>query len=130
MTPFASREVAAAYDRWTPEQRSALLSVRALIYDEAMAGGVGEIGETLKWGEPSYVPVAARTGTPVRLSVTKQGAPAVFAHCQTQVVPAFREAFGDAFRYDGNRAVLIGPDTEALRRMIRHALTYHLKVSG
>ncbi|MBF9035212.1 DUF1801 domain-containing protein [Rhodobacterales bacterium HKCCE2091] len=102
--------------------REALLAVRAMILDEAAALGLS-VTESLKWGQPSY---AAPGGTPIRLGRGRHGGAAVFTHCATSVVPEFRAAFGDRFRYDGTRGVLLDPGAppDELRMLIRRALTY------
>jgi hypothetical protein len=44
--------------------RRTLLLVRDLIFTTATdLEDVGEINETLKWGQPSYVPARPRTGS-------------------------------------------------------------------
>ena len=92
--------------------------------------GVGALEETLKWGQPSYLTPETKSGTTIRLAVAKSGAPGVFTHCQTRVIPEFRSVFPEDFTYDGNRGVLLyardTPDDARLRMLIRSALTYRL----
>ncbi len=88
---------------------------------------VGEVTETLKWGQPSY---ATATGTPVRLGVVTSGQPALFVHCQTRVIADARAVFGQELGFEGNRAVVLPVDAatsdDALRQIIHAALTYRL----
>ena len=85
----------------------------------------------MAWGQPSYRSARRSESTPVRLGWTDDGDTALLAHCQSSVIPTFREAHGADFRIEGNRAVLIGPGDPlddrreaALAELVRHALTY------
>jgi hypothetical protein len=105
--PQLPETVAEAFARFPAEARAALLTLRALIFDEAQRLGVGPIAETLKWGEPAYLTEASRSGTTIRLGCHRD-APncyAAFFHCQTTMVSDIREQLGDAFTYHGTRAV-------------------------
>lgn len=113
--------------------RAVLLALRARILEEAR--GVPQTGgltETLKWGQPAYLPAKPRVGTTLRLGLATGDIPALFVHCQTRLLPDFRALFPDRFTYDGARAVHLpetaGPaDFDALAPLIRAGLTYHLK---
>ncbi|WP_218588604.1 DUF1801 domain-containing protein [Marivita hallyeonensis] len=108
--------------------QTVLHELRALILDVAsVTDGIGDVTETLKWGQPSF---SVPTGTPLRIGVTKAGAPALFVHCQTTVIADARAVFSGDLRFEGNRAVVFDTDTalpeSALRHVIRAALTYRL----
>ena len=106
--------------------------LRILILDQAKeipeAGG---IEETLKWGQPSYLPRRPRVGTTIRLGPAPGEAKkaALFVHCQTGLVEAYRHLFPE-LTYAGNRAIIIDPimplDEDTLGHCIRMALTYHI----
>lgn len=91
---------------------------------------IGPVEETLKWGQPSIAPVHRNIGTPIQLGETKDGDIGLFVHCQTTVISEFRSMHGDAFKFDGNRAILFPTGSElpldALAPLIKRALTYHL----
>lgn len=132
--PFASPQVRAAFDAFPAASRDGLLALRRLIFRTAAeTPAVGPLTETLKWGQPAYLTAETKSGSTLRLGVPKSGGIAIFAHCQTTIIPDFRAVFEDAFRYDGNRAVLMesaAPVPEdKLRLLILRALTYH-KRSG
>ncbi|SCZ54215.1 protein of unknown function (DU1801) [Epibacterium ulvae] len=129
--PFQTTPVAAAFEAFAPDQQQILLQIRALIFaTAAQLPEVGAIDETLKWGQPSYVPKKRNTGTPLRLGCPKSGGVAVYTHCQTTVIPQFRDLFPDHFQYDGTRAVHLATTqavpNEQLEFLIRSALRYHL----
>lgn len=107
-----------------------MLRVRGLIFQTARdTDGVGLLTETLKWGQPSYLTQATKSGTTIRLGTRKTGGWGLYVHCQTSVMTDFRNVMSDAFTFDGNRGVLFDereiPDENALRMLIHSALTYH-----
>lgn len=123
------KDIQGALDQAPPAAREGMLALRDLIFQVASeTPGAIPVTETLKWNQPSYT---APKGTALRLGVPKSGAFALFVHCQSKVIPAFREMVGDEFRYEKNRAVLFDTvsdiKSELLTSMIFHALTYHTK---
>lgn len=113
--------------------RSKLLFLRQMTFDTAGATeGVGKIAEILKWGQPSYLTQATKSGSTIRIDRVKNGKAdyAIYFHCQTTLVDSFKLIFGSLFKYEGNRAILFHNEdeipTEALRECIKMALTYHL----
>lgn len=130
--PFENPAVAAAYLSFPPLMREGLLTVRKLIFEVAAeTSGVGTLEETLKWGQPAYLTPETKSGSTIRLGLPKQGGFALYAHCQTTIIPDFRSLFPDAFHYEGNRAVHFKEGAplplDPLRLLVRSALTYHLK---
>ena len=113
--------------------RDALLRLRGLIFEAAaQTPGVGPLIETLKWGEPAYLPRTPRSGTTIRINAVK-GSPAHYValfHCQTTLVDSFRLLYPDIFVFSGHRAIVLNvgdPVAEAaLKHCIALALTYHL----
>ena len=133
MTPFASAEVAAKFNAYPPHVRPKLLALRELILQSAStAEGTGEIEETLKWGEPAYVP-RNKSGSTVRIDWKKKSPShyAMYFNCQTNLVETFRTLFPSDFKFEGNRALVFGLEDElpndALAICIVASLTYHLK---
>jgi hypothetical protein len=126
--PVSDPAVEAAFAAFPEPERAALLRLRARILDEAAMLEAGPVEEKLSWGEPAY---RARHGATLRLGVPKSGGFALYATCTSNLIPTFREAVGDAFRYEGSRAVLFDApeeaEAEALDLLIRAALTYRCK---
>lgn len=130
--PFADDKVKAAYDAFPPEARAMALTLRDLIF--SVAGDnpeVGEIEETLKWGQPSYLTPQTKSGSTLRVGVPKQGGAALFAHCATDIISTYANTFPGTDQIEGNRAVIFTtPDDIVplrLRLLIYHGLTYHLE---
>lgn len=101
--------------------------IRALIFEIAKREGLGEIEETLKWGQPAYL---CNLGSTIRLDWQNK-APnniGVFFNCKSVLVETFKEIFGESLIYGGNRAVFVPLDKETpeeLETCILMALNDH-----
>ncbi len=130
--PGPGSAVARVFDTYPSAIRRKLLGLRALLLETAAATpGVGDIEETLKWGEPAYLTTQSKSGSTVRMA-WKKSAPtqyAVYFNCQTTLVETFRTLFANEFRFEGNRAIVFDQsDTvprDALVFCLTAALTYH-----
>ncbi len=61
-------EVAAIFNSYPQKIRDKLMILRLLILETASTiEGVGELEETLKWGEPSYLTPKTKSGSTIRL---------------------------------------------------------------
>ena len=125
--------VAAVFDAYPKEIKLKLMFLRQLIFDVASrTDGVGELEETLKWGQPSYLTTQSRSGSLVRIDQIKsqKGKYAMYFHCQTTLVDTFKEMYQDVFKFGGNRSINFSEEdkvpVEALSQCISMALTYHL----
>lgn len=125
------KDVAAAFDAMHGSHRTTLLAVRKLILAVAEEVEAGSLTETLKWGEPAYLTEASKSGTTIRLGISKKSPDhaAMFVHCQTTLVSEFRETLVDpAITFEDNRAVLFAVEAPlpkaALQHCIAQALTY------
>ena len=110
------------------------MELRRLIFKVASrTRGVGELEETLKWGQPSYVISQTKSGTTIRIGREKHtdGDYGLYFHCQTTLVNTFKEKYGDRFTYEKNRAIIFcnheAIPTRELSDCIAMALTYHSK---
>lgn len=106
-----------------------LLALRDLILEVAQSNeSIEEIEETLKWGEPSYL---AKKGSTIRINWLKKtpNQYAIYFKCTSQLVPSFKQVFGDTFTYENSRAILFDLDDEIpqkeLKSCIEAALNYH-----
>ena len=76
--------------------------LRQLIYDTAASiEGIGEIEETLKWGEPSYLTPKSRSGSTIRIAwkESQEEQYSIFFKCTANLVPAFKEKFPKKFKF-------------------------------
>ncbi|PJK31126.1 DUF1801 domain-containing protein [Minwuia thermotolerans] len=130
--PFRDAAVQAVFDSYAEPAREGLLALRGLIFETAAATpGVGAVEETLKWGQPAYLTPETKSGSTLRLAPDKQGGFAIYAHCQTTIIPDFRDLFPEGFDYEGNRAIHFRDadslPLERLRLLISSALTWRLR---
>jgi len=120
--------VAEIFKQYPPEMRKKLLFLRSLIFETAAELDVGEIEETLKWGEPSYI---AKQGSAIRMDWKPRDPEhyALYFNCKTLLVETFEALYGHLFCYEGNRAIIF-PRLELipvkqLKHCIALALQYH-----
>ncbi|MDJ0757543.1 MAG: DUF1801 domain-containing protein [Ardenticatenaceae bacterium] len=130
-------EIQYVFDQYAEKTRQKLMRLRQLILTVASeTEGVGTIEETLKWGQISYLTHNPKSGTTIRIDEYQPDTQqiACFVHCQTNLVDTFRHMYPDAFRYEGNRAVIWDELDEVqgdvLKQFIELALTYHQRKRG
>jgi len=130
-------EVAQAFNAFPKKAQVKLLQLRKLIYSTAAGNSrIGPLVETLKWGQPSYLPKKPRVGTTVRLGFSDKTPDKIqmFVHCQTTLVDTYRTLLGkepdELLSFEGNRAIVIALKPALpkapLALCIEAALTYHL----
>jgi len=127
---FSDPMVSSVFAGFAYAERKALLKIREHVFEVAsQTPEIGEITESLRWGQPAYLTSVSKSGSTLRLGVLKQGGIAVFTHCQTTIMSDFREVAPE-LDFEGNRAVRFAITEvlpmEKLDILIHRALTYHL----
>ncbi|WP_438865333.1 DUF1801 domain-containing protein [Neptunicella sp.] len=108
--------------------RPLMLNLRELILTVANELEIGEIVETLKWGEPSYI---AQHGSTIRIDwkAKQPDQYALYFNCNSSLVETFKQRYGELFNYQGNRAIIFRLDdhipTAPLQHCIQLSLQYH-----
>ncbi len=130
--PFPDPSIERAFAAFPEPQRRGLLRLRELIYETAAeTPGVGRVEEVLKWRQPAYLTPETKSGSTIRLGLSKQGGFAIYVHCQTTILSDVQAVFPDSLTYEGNRAVHFVPghdlQLEEIRLLVVRALTYHLR---
>ncbi len=131
--PDPAPPVAAYLAECPPFIQEGLLGLRALVYQVAAEDQrIGPLQETLKWGEPSYLTEATRSGTTLRLAV-KKALPetyGLFFNCRTRIAERITDLYPNTFTLDGTRGLLFSADrklpTEEVKACISLVLTYRL----
>lgn len=120
--------VKSRFEEYPDEVRAKLARLRCLIFDIASELALGEVEETLKWGEPSY---RVKMGSPIRID-WKLKSPNhyyLFFNCNTTLVDTFRELYGDVLTLQGNRAIELNVSEPIPEKILKHCLslglTYH-----
>ncbi|MGF1776364.1 DUF1801 domain-containing protein [Vibrio nomapromontoriensis] len=120
-------EVINKFNDYPSDVRRSLLDLRSLIFQCAKALDLGDVEETLKWGEPSY---RVQSGSPIRMD-WKLKTPNnyyLYFNCNTQLVDTFRELYSDVLEFQGNRTIVLSmtqpfPESE-IKHCIALAMTY------
>ena len=128
---FSNPEVKEKFNAYPKMIRDKLLILRELIFQVAEENNeIGKIQETLKWGDPSYLTSAPKSGTTIRLSRVRayDNKFAISIHCQTSLMSDFKENYPE-LKYEGNRSIIFDVGTTLTIQAVRHfiflALTYH-----
>ncbi len=130
MTHAPNAETASIFEALPSPARARLLAMRAGVLAAAEATGTSPLTETLKWGQPAYLP-SKKQGTTIRLGWSQKlpETCTMYVHCQTRLIDQYRERFPTEFIYDGTRAAHVpvqGPWPEAaFQQIAAMALTYH-----
>ncbi len=114
--------------------QDALTQLRALVLDTARATpGVGRIEEALRWGQHSFLTPETGSGSTIRIGGVRHDPEmvAMYFHCQSGLIPAFKELYGGKLTYDGKRALLFQTGKRIPAKILAHcialALTHHLR---
>ncbi len=133
-TPILNGDVEEVFRTYPESIRCRLLLLRQLIFDVASEiAEVGELEESLKWGEPSYLTTQSKSGSTIRLGwkPSRSREYLMLFNCRTNLVETFRRVYPRDLLYRGNRGIVFDLDHEVavdpLRDCIGKALTYHLK---
>jgi len=130
---FRDRKVQQVFEAHDISLRKQLLNLREMILDEAdRHPEIGELRETLKWGQPSYLPVKPRIGTTIRIAPHSSTADKIgfYFNCNSSLADEYKQLYPGVFVYEGRRAILIDLNGQVHEKELRHcialALTYHL----
>lgn len=129
MENIKNQKVLKKFQSYPKDIRQKLVRLRQLIFDVASdAAEIGELEESLKWGEPSYI---TDGGSTVRID-WKESTPqkyAMYFNCNTKLVSTFKKIYTDKFIFEGNRAIVFNRKdkvpTKELKHCIALSLQYH-----
>lgn len=116
------------FDSYPADARECLLEIRALIFLVAGEESVGDLEESLKWGEPSY---GCKHGSPIRMDWKSKTSDRVslYFNCKTILVETFREIYGNELECIDSREIALPISqtipTPILKSCISMALRYH-----
>jgi hypothetical protein len=119
---------------YAPPARKKLEELHGLVMSTAKGlNGVGKISEELRWGQPSFLTPETGSGSTIRMDGFRDDPKrvALYFHCQSGLVPQFRELYADTFSFEKDRAILLPIDKPLPRAELAHcislALTHHLR---
>jgi Domain of unknown function (DU1801) len=129
---ITNQKVADVFKAYPSDIRTKLMFLRELIFQTAASLPiVGELEETLKWGEPSYLTPQTKSGSTIRIDWKKKNKEqfAMFFKCTANLVPAMKEKYPEKLKFEGNRSIIFTIDekipTNEIKQCIALALTYH-----
>ncbi len=128
MQAIPNPAVADVFKQYPPDMRKKLLFLRNLILQTAAELDVGEVEETLKWDEPSYI---AKQGSTIRMDWKSRDPEhyALYFNCNTTLVETFEALYGYLFCYQSNRAIVFTQNELIPIKQLKHciglALQYH-----
>lgn len=133
LSPDITPELASVIKSYPQSARLYAEYLRKLIYKIASDDAdIGQITETLKWGEPAFLTSKPKSGTTLRFD-WKESRPdkiGLFVHCNTALIQTLRDMFGNVLEFEGNRAIWLDlkapPPEDILTVCIGKILTYHL----
>lgn len=109
--------------------------IREIVFVVATRDEVGPLVETLKWGQPSWLPAKPRVGTTLRCNWT-QARPdhlSLFVNCQTDLLETVKTIYPKDFDYDGKRALhmdlRVPLPMDAIEHCAALTLRYHRKTA-
>jgi Domain of unknown function (DU1801) len=119
---------------YTPQVQARLKELRQLVLETAAAtAGVGKIDEALRWNQPSFLTFETGSGSTIRIDGLRNDPEklALYFHCQSGLVETFRNHYGTALTFEGNRSIVLSAELDlpkdALAHCISLALTHHLR---
>ncbi|MDO6427924.1 DUF1801 domain-containing protein [Thalassotalea sp. 1_MG-2023] len=125
------------FDSYPDDINALLIEIRSMILQLASTHVLGDVTESLKWGEPSY---SVKSGSPIRMD-WKDKTPEnyyLFFNCNTKLIATFRELYANELEFQGNRAIVLKRSSplpkHVLSQCLRLGLTYqqikHLPLLG
>ncbi|MFC4219566.1 DUF1801 domain-containing protein [Flagellimonas marina] len=122
-------EVITIFNNYPDHVRKKLDFLRNLIIETAEEiKEISQLGETLKWGEPSYI---TPIGSTIRIDWKSKNPNqyAMYFQCTSKLVPTFKMIYNNLFTFEGSRAILFEMDgtvpVDELKSCIGAALRYH-----
>ncbi|MGC3936656.1 DUF1801 domain-containing protein [Roseobacter sp. EG26] len=119
--------------QWPDPAQSRFADIRETVHQVAQRAQIGTLVETLKWGQPSWLPKRPRIGTTLRCDwqAHEPDRLALFVHCQTSLIETLRTLYPKSFTFEGTRALKLALDEPLPMDAIDHCafltLTYHRK---
>jgi hypothetical protein len=121
-----NKDVLAKFDTYPYCAKAKLLALRVLILEVIDKHNLGDVEETLKWGEPSY---QVNGGSAVRIDYKAKAKNSyfLFFNCKTKLVDTFRELYSDVLTFAGNRAIVLDVNAPLPIDILRHCIELSLK---
>ena len=116
---------------WPQAAQTHFCTLRDIVHDVAKGVRIGDLTETLKWGEPAWLPKKSGIGSTLRASwsLKRPKALGLFLNCNSTLPETMRTLYPKTFEFDGKRSIFLPLDcplpTDALHHCAHLTLTYH-----
>jgi len=122
--PFSNKNVKQVFNSYPEEVRRKLFEIRDIIFSTALKMNIGEVEETLKWGEPSYILKESNDGSTIRIAWKKKNKNqfGFYVNCKTSLISMYKEIFGDQLNYEGNRALIFKTSEKLPKRKLKKCI--------
>lgn len=119
-------EIQEKFDRYPEHIAPLMLTLRGLMFSVAESHNLGNVEETLKWGEPSYW---VKNGSAVRIDWKPKNPNQyfLFFHCKTKLIDTFRELYSRSLEFQGNRAIVLNANQKLPKAIVRHCIELAFK---
>ena len=126
-----STSLTTAIAPWPNTAQTQFHAIRAIVQDAARTADIGALSETLKWGQPAWLPQKSGIGSTLRIAWSDKHPNDIglFVNCNSNLCEQMRTIYPRDFRYEGNRALYIALNAPLPEQAIHHCahltLTYH-----
>ncbi len=131
--PLQNPNLKSCVNHWPDDARRCFQTIRGIVYEVSARADVGPLIETLKWGQPSWLPERKRTGTTLRCFWSPQRPERIslFVPCSTTLIETMKTLYPKTFEYEGKRGLHMSLTEDLPHDAIDHCafltLTYHRK---
>jgi hypothetical protein len=125
------KSLAAAIAPWPKAAQDQFHAIRAIVQNAAVTADIGILNETLKWGQPAWLPQKSGIGSTLRIAYSDKHPDEIglFVNCNSSLAEQIRTIYPNDFRFEGNRALYLPLKTPPPEQAIHHCatltLTYH-----
>ena len=128
-------DLATAVAHWPEPAQLAFLHIRRIVLIAARDLPDLSLIETLKWGQPSWLPDRPRQGATLRAAwqAKRPDDIGLFVNCNTTLAETMRALYPADFSYEGRRGLYVALAAPLPEQAIAHCavltLTYHRKTA-
>lgn len=114
--------VQSCFQAYPKQVQTRLVELRELILTVAAELNLGQVEESMKWGQLSF---SVKTGSPFRIDWNAKSPEHyyLFFHCQTKLVDTFRQLYDKELEFQGNRAIVLPLSEPLPKQAISHCLS-------
>lgn len=131
--PPLPAEFSSCVARWPAPARRYFDTIRRIVWNVAVRAEIGTLDESLKWGQPSWLPQRKRVGSTLRCywHPARADTISLYLNCNTTLAETMKTLYPTSFDYEGRRGLHLSLHAPLPKDAIDHCafltLTYHRK---